>query len=426
MTHPPKIEREKNGRVECTVEFTAEQASAAEEKALQALAQTVKIPGFRPGKAPRETLMAKINPDDLAEETIHRLLPSVLESLVREQNIQTIISPKVSLKKRDPLTLSIVFVERPNVSLKGVDKIRIAKKEPKVEEKDIDRMVEFILRKHETAAEVDRGAQEGDRLTMDFWGADSEGKEIPPIRTQGHAVVLGSKSLIPGFEDALMGIKKGEEKTFTLTFPKEYHAAELSEKPVTFHVTATKVEEVKTPELTDAFAKENLHVESAEVFRRELHHSMAAQEENIDRQRREQELMEAIRKATSVSLPKELIEEEERALLSELEEQLRRQGKSLQDWMQATKKQPEEMKKELEERALSRLTLRLGIRELLETKQITVSDEEVTTIVQGMLAPLSENERKEVEAAYRPGAQAYEQLKWQKRVEKLFEEMLKA
>ncbi|MDD5103538.1 MAG: trigger factor [Candidatus Peribacteraceae bacterium] len=424
MTHPPKIEREKNGRIECTVEYTKEEVLSAEEKALHALAETVKIPGFRPGKAPRETLLQKINPDDLLEETIHGLLPEIMESLVKEQNIQAIISPKVALKKRDPLTLSIVFVERPNVTLKGVDKIKIAKKEPKVEEKNVDRMADFILRKHETAKETDRGAQEKDRVTMDFWGADSEGKEIAPIRTQGHSVELGGQSLIPGFEEALMGAKKGEEKMFTLTFPKDYHAKELAEKPVTFHVTVTRVEEVNVPELTDAFAKEHLHVESAEAFRRELRSSMVAQEEHLDHQRREQELMAAIGKATVVNLPKELVEEEERGILSDMEEQLRRQGKSLQDWMQATKKKPEDLKKELEQRATERLTLRLGIRELLEVKQIAVSDDEMQQAVNGLVGPLAEKERKEVEPAYAKGEQAYDQLKWQKRVEKLFEQML--
>ncbi|MDD5041246.1 MAG: trigger factor [Candidatus Peribacteraceae bacterium] len=424
MIHPPKIEREKNGRIECTVEFTKEEAHAAEEKALAALAAQVKVEGFRPGKAPRETLLQKINPDDLMEETIHRLLPETMAVLVKEQNIQTIISPKVTLRQRDPLTLSIVFVERPAVTLKGVDKIKIDKKAPKVEDKDIDRMVDFILQKHETSAEVERGAADKDRVTMDFWGADSEGKEIAPIRTQGHAVVLGSSSLIPGFENALLGAKKGEEKTFTLTFPKDYHAKELSDKPVTFHVTVTKVEEVKTPELTDAFAKEHLHVESAGAFRKELHSSMVLQEERLDRQRREQSLMEAIQKATAVHLPKELLEEEERGILSDMEEQLKRQGKTLQDWMETTKKKPEELKKELEQRATERLTLRLGIRELLEVKKITVSDDEMHEAVNGLLSPLSAKERAEVEPAYAQGEQAFDQLKWQKRVEKLFETML--
>ncbi|MDO8469298.1 MAG: trigger factor [Candidatus Peribacter sp.] len=425
MIHPPKIEREKNGRIECTVEFTKEESHAAEEKALAALAEQVKVAGFRPGKAPRETVLQKINPDDLMEETIHRLLPGLLESLVKEQNIQTIISPKIALKKRDPLTLSIVFVERPNVTFKGIDKIKIEKKASKVEDKDIDNMAGFILQKHETAAEVDRGAQDKDRVTMDFWGADGEGKEIAPIRTQGHATVLGSKSLIPGFEEALKGTKKGEEKTFTLTFPKDYHAKELSDKPVTFHVTVTKVEEVKTPELTDAFVKEHLHVESASAFRKELRSSMVMQEEHLDQQRREQELMAAIAKATQVNLPKELVEEEERGILSDMEEQLRRQGKTLQDWMESTKKKPEDLKKELEQRAKERLTLRLGIRELMEVKQIAVSDEEMNQAVSGLLSPLSEKERAEVAPAYAKGEQAFDQLKWQKKVEKLFSEMLK-
>ncbi len=424
MIHPPKIEREKNGRIECTVEYAKEEVHTAEENALAALAEQVKIQGFRPGKAPREMLLKRINPDDLMEETIHRLLPATVESLVKEQKIQPILSPKVALKKRDPLTLSVVFVERPNVTLKRADKIKIEKKAPKVEEKDVDRMAAFILRKHETATAVDRGAQEKDRVTMDFWGADSDGKEITPIRTQGHAVELGSKSLIPGFEEALKGVKKGEERTFTLTFPKDYHAAELSEKPVTFHVTVTKVEEVKIPELTDAFVKEHLHVESAEAFRKELRSSMVAQEERLDHQRREQELMAAIGKATVVNLPKELLEEEERGILSDMEEQLKRQGKSLQDWMEATKKKPEDVQKELEDRARERLTLRLGIRELLEVKQITVSDEEMQQAVSGLLGPLGEKERTEVEPAYAKGEQAYDQLKWQKRVEKLFEQML--
>lgn len=419
-----KIEREKNGRIECTVEFDHDRVSATQERSLQALAQQVKIPGFRPGKAPREMLQRKIKEEDLLEETIRSLLPETLETLVREQNIHTIVSPKIGMKKRDPLTLSIVFVERPKVTLKGVEKIKIEKKEPKVEEKDIDRMVAFILQKHETAAEVDRPAREADRMTVDFTGSGSDGKEISGIRTVGHAVTLGSKTLIPGFEDALVGLKKGEVKTFTLTFPKDYHQKELSEKPVIFAATVTKVEEVKLPELTDAFVKEHLHTESASVFREELKRSMVMQEERVDLDRREQALMDAIAKATLVDLAPELLEEEARGLSDDIEEQLKRQGKSLPEWVEATKKKPEDLKKELESRARQRLTLRFGIRELMEAKQITVSDEEMDATVQALLEPLTEKERHEVEPAYQKGEKAYEQLLWQKKVEKLFEQML--
>jgi len=425
MPSAPKIEREKNGRIECTIEFSAEQVSKEKERALQKLAAEVNLPGFRPGKAPREMVLQKIKPEDLLEETIQALLPETLKSLLEEHKIQTIISPKVSLKKADPLTVSIVFVERPKVTMKGVEKIKVEKKEHKVEDKDVERMVAYILQKHEKTTPADRPAKPGDRMTMDFWGADSEGKEIAPIRTQGHAVVLGSKSLIPGFEEALVGLKKGDAKSFTLTFPKEYHAKELSEKPVTFHATVTNVEEVALPELTDAFAKEHLQIDSAAKFRDEIRKSMIMQEERIDRTRREQELMDAIRKATHVDLAPELVEEEERGLLEDLQEELRKQSKTFDDWMKVTGKKVEDVKKELEEKAKQRLALRLGIRELMEIKQITVSDEEMASTVTEMLAPLSEKERKEVEPAYVKGERAYDQLLWQKKVEKLFEGMLK-
>jgi len=422
----PSVKREKNGRIECTIEFPPEKVASAEEKALAALSAAVKIPGFRPGKAPREALLEKVGGDRLLEETVRVLLPESVESLVKEHAIKTIIAPKVGIKKRDPLTIDIVFVEQPKVTMKGIEKISIDKKEPQVSDSDVEKMIHYIVEKHEKAQEVDRPAKERDRVTLDFWGADAEGKEIAPIRTQNHSVVLGSKNLIPGFEDALTGMKKGEEKSFTLTFPQKYHAKELEGKPVTFHATVTKIEEVTLPELTDAFVKEHLGAESAAELRTRVRESMLTQEQRLVRQRREQHLLDAIRKATQVDLAPELVREEEEALLEDLEAELKRQNTTVGDWMKSTGKDPKEMEKELEERAKGRLALRLGIRELIQVKNIAVTEEEMQATVADLLAPLPPKERSEVEPAYRKGERAYDQLEWQKKVEKLFEQMLAA
>jgi len=424
MTSKSPIERQKNGRIECTVTFTTEQVAPAEERALKALAAEVKLPGFRPGQAPREMLMEKINKDHLLEETIRSLLPTAVEALVKEHEIKPIASPKVSLKKRDPLTISVVFVEHPRVTVKGADKIKVEKKEPKVDDKDVEKMVQYILEKHEHATETDRPAQEKDRVTLDFWGADAEGKEIPPIRTQGHSVTIGSSTLIPGFEEHLKGLKKGDEKSFTVTFPAKYHAKELENKPVTFHVTVKKVEEVTLPELTDAFVKEHLHGESTEAFQKDIRSSMIAQEEHIERQRREQVLLEEIRKATNVDLPQELIDDEEESLVENLAKELKRQNMTIQEWMEKANKKPDDVHKEMQDSAKKRLTLRLGIRELITSKNITVSDEEMKQTIDGLLSSAPPAERKNIEPSYQKGQQAYEQLEWQKKVEKLFEGML--
>lgn len=419
-----KIERQKNGRVVCSVTFPADQVKPAEERAFALLAESIKVPGFRPGKAPREKLLEKIDQDQVLEHTVRSLVGVVMEQLITEHKIQTIISPRIAVRSRDPLIVDIVFVEKPTVTMKGADKIKIEKKKTEVKEEDVEKMAQYILQKHETAQDADRPAADKDRVTVDFWGADGEGKEIPEIRTTGHAVMLGSSSLIPGFEEALTGMKKGEEKSFTLTFPEKYHAEQLQGKPVTFHVTLKRVEEVRIPELTDAFATEHLGVTTAKEFRDKLKESMIAQEERIDRQRREQQLMDAIRKATRIELPTELIDEEVQSLLEDFAGELKRQNMTIGDWMDRAKKKPEEFEKELKQQAQDRLALRLGIRQLIDDRQIVISDEETDRTVTELLAPLSEKERKEVESSYAKGGRAREQLQWQKKVEKLFSTFL--
>ncbi|MDD5751592.1 MAG: FKBP-type peptidyl-prolyl cis-trans isomerase, partial [Candidatus Peribacteraceae bacterium] len=255
-------------------------------------------------------------------------------------------------------------------------------------------------------------------------GADDKGVEIAPIRTQNHHIVLGSKTLIPGFEDALTGLKKNEEKIFTLTFPEKYHAPELQGKPVTFHATVTQTEEVRIPELTDAFAAQHLGVPTAAAFRTKLKESMVTQEERMERSRREQQLMDEIRKATKVELAPELIDEEVTALLEDFARELKRENRTIQEWLEAAKKKPEEFEKELKEQAAARLTLRLGIRHLIDERKIEVSDEELNQTAASLLASVPEQERKELEPAYATGGRAREQLLWQKKVEKLFEGML--
>ncbi|MBU1911518.1 trigger factor, partial [Patescibacteria group bacterium] len=249
-TTTPK--KDKTGRTTFSVAFTKEQTKPAEEAALKKLAGSVNIEGFRPGKAPAEMLKEKVSPDQLLEETIRELLPDTIKKLTGESEIKPIIPPKVEAESRDPLTLKITFVEHPEVTVKGANKIKVEKKETKVDDKDVEKMIDYVLEQHIKTTKISRAAKEGDRITMNFKGEDSEGKEIEGTETTGHQVIIGSKSLIPGFEEELVGLKEKGKKTFSINFPKKYHAEHLQGKPVTFHVTVTNVEEVEKPKLTDA------------------------------------------------------------------------------------------------------------------------------------------------------------------------------
>ncbi len=420
----PKVTKGKAGRVECVVSFTEVEMAPAEEKAMHELSRDIEIEGFRKGSAPVEMVREKVNPDKLFEQTVHHLLPVTFEKLMKDHDIKPVIHPRVEVESRDPLKLKIVFIEKPEVKLKGIDKIKIENKEPKVDEKDMQKMIEYILEKHKTFTAVKRAAKEGDQITMDFYGEDAEKKEIEGIRTEGHQVTIGSGVLIPGFEDNLVGMKIDEKKSFTLTFPEKYHAEQLQNQPVTFHVTVKNIEEVSEPELTDEFAKKQLHTESVEDFKKQVKESMVQQEVSMENQRRERVLMEEIAKCTNVELAPELIDEETRQIVGEFEQQLKQQGMSLEQWMGQTKKKPEEFIEEMKSQAGERLKVRLGMQKLVEEKEIDVTDNEMDQIVEGFLGQATPDQRKEVEPAYKKGAQAYEQLKWQTKVEKVLKDML--
>lgn len=425
MSNEPDVKRLKGGRVECTVSFTEAEITPAEEKALHELSRDIELPGFRKGNVPMDKAREKIDEQKLFEATVHHILPATFERLMKDHDIKPVIHPRVEAVSREPMTLKIIFIEKPEVKLKGIKNIKVEKKEPTLDDKEVQKMIDYVLEKHKETKEVDREAKEGDNITMNFWGSDSDGKEIDGIRTEGHQVEIGSKNLIPGFEDNLKGMKKGEEKEFTLTFPEKYHAEQLQNKPVTFHVTVTKIEEVSRPELTDEFVQKELQEDSVEAFKKQVRDSMMMQERAFEDQRRERKLMEELAKATNVDLQKELIDEETRQLVGEFEQQLQQQGMDLQKWMQASGKKPEEVLMDMQKQAEERLKLRLGMQELVEELKIDITDEEMDQIVEGFLAQATPEQRKEVEPAYQKGAQAYEQLKWQKKVEKALAELLK-
>jgi len=418
------VKRLPASRIECTVSFGSEETKNAETRALANLAQDVKLKGFRPGKAPEELLREHIDENRLLEETVRNLIPETLQMLIEKESLHPIAHPKVEVMSRTPLTLKVTIVEKPAVKVKRPDSIKIEHKKPAVDEKDIDRMVEYVLRQHRKTVQVERAAKENDQVIMDFWAQDSEGNEIHGIREKSYAAVIGSKTLLPGFEDALIGLEAGKGKTFTLTFPEKYHAQELQGKKATFHVTVQAVEAVQQPALTDDFAKQHLEADSANAFRERIRRSMEQQEQNIERKRREEQLFEAIREATVVELAPELVEEEKGAIIEQMEQQLQRQGKKFQDWLQAQKKTPEEVQKDLQIQAEKRLRLRLGIEQLIEDKDIRIPEEEMERNITALLAPLSEEQRTQLREQYQQGKPAYAQLAWQKKVEKLIESFL--
>lgn len=422
ITPPKKL---KQSRVECTVVFTGEEVASAEQKALLRLGSNMRIEGFRPGKAPADLVRQKIDPSYLNEETVHILLPAVFDAILKEHNLRPIIPPKADMMSRVPLTVTVTFVEKPDVTVRGAGKIRVTRKDIVVEKKDVARMTGYLRDQYRTSVPVERPAKAGDELILDFFGT-LDGKEADGTRATGYKLTIGSKSLIPGFEEALIGMNKGERKSFSLTFPADYHAEHLRGKEIAFTAIVNDINEVQTPDFTDAFVKEHHMGESVSDLEKRIEQMLLDQRKRDEKVRLREELLDAICSAASVDLAPELIAHEERMLFDEIERNLEEKKAGMDDWLRRTNRTAEKFKAELLEEAVKRLTLRLAIQWLLEEKKIEATPQELDEAREIALADVEPSERVKAESRYKEGGEGCEELKWRKRVDKLMEEMLAA
>lgn len=418
------VQKLPKNRVEATLRIDEAEYSTAEAKALQSISQTVEIKGFRPGHAPADMVRSKVSPDQLFEEAVRIILRDSMAEIVEKNQIAPVIPPKVEVQSRMPVVIKVIFVERPEVTIKNPDALKGEKKEVTIDQKDIDRVMASVLQDHRTLKPVDRAAQEGDQVTIDFHATDEGNAEIPGLKANNYNAIIGSKTLLPGFEDALVGIKKGENKTFTLTLPPQFQAEALRGKKASFHVTAQRVEEVKLPELTDEFAKEKLNAESAEAFKAMVNDSIRSQEEEFVRMERERVLMDNIRKATSVEIADELIEEEVRGMIQEWSDQVAQQGKTIAEVLEQQKKTPQQAEEELKVQAADRWKLRLGIAKLIEHHKIELTAPELEASFAMFQSRLAPEEQPKAADEWQKRGNLYEEIRWRAMVDKLMEKLL--
>lgn len=418
------IERGKSGRSTVTVTVPADVAAQSARQALEKLGSQVNVKGFRPGKAPESVVREKIDPERLFEETVRLALRVTLPGVLREHSLAPIIPPRVETVSREPLTLAISFVERPPVTVKNPGKLAPAKKETAVDPKDVERVVQSALAEHRSYANVDRPAKTGDRVTVGFSAVGPDGAAIAGLSAQGERIVLGESRLLPGFEDALVGVGPGQTKTFVLTLPEKFQLEALRGKQATFTATVQTVDEVSTPVFDDAFAKAHLHQPTAQAFRDMVASTIKEQEAQFERMARERTLLDAIRDATQAELPDELVDQELRQLVEEWAVRLEQQGRSVEDALKAQGKTAKQVEEELRAEAVNRWKLRLGIAKLIEDRKIEITHDEERAAVDAFLANLPDEDRDEAAKRIAGKDSLYDEVRWRATVDKLIAELL--
>lgn len=299
-----------------TIEVPAETVESQVKSRLQEAAKNVQMKGFRKGKVPvkviKERYGAGVRQEVLGEVMSNSWVEAVTQEKVKPAS-QPRIEPK-NLEEGKNLEFTATFEVYPEIELQEFSGITIEKKGAEISDTDIDKMVETLREQRKTYVETDRASQDGDRVNIDFTGT-IDGEKFDGGEAKGSNLVLGSKRMIPGFEEGLVGLSKGEEKTLSLTFPEDYHNKDLAGKATEFAVKVNTVSEPVLPELNDEFfASFDVAEGGLDAFRKEVSANMARELKNASRNNIKNQVIEGLLKIHTVDVPKALVKSEVGAL----------------------------------------------------------------------------------------------------------------
>jgi trigger factor len=350
---------------------------------LQSVASKVKVDGFRPGKVPPQ-VVKKLYGDKILAEIGEELFKSTYPEALKEHAIMPIGYPLVEfLNDAEGITYTAAFEVYPEVSLDALEQLEITRPVATVQDSDVDAMIEKLRIMRQTLHLVDRPAQEGDHVSISFSatrddGSFSTGRISKDDNGNDFSVVIGSKQMIPGFEDNLIGLKTGDNKTFSLVFPENYGNTKLAGKAAQFEVDVIKVEEPSPlPEIDEEFITAyGLEGGTVESFREDVKETMERELEQALQTQFKEAVLGSVYKAVQVPLPNALIDQEIENLAKPYLDNAKKQKINMADF-----KLPRDI---FEETARTRVTLSLILREIIEKQNIQLDDTKVRTVVERM------------------------------------------
>ena len=346
---------------------------------LAQVGKTAKLKGFRPGKVPQKVVRQYYG-GQVRDEVMTDVIRQTYSRAIEEKRLNPAGGPRIEPVAADGggsehFTYRATFEVYPEFTLKDLGELAIDVPTVEVEEPDLDAMIEKLRGKRATWAEVDRGAAEGDRATVDFAGT-IDGESFEGGQGKGIGIVLGAGQVLKDFDDALRGAKAAESRTATVLFPQDYPAKNLAGKTALFAIDVKKVEERRLPELDDAFAESFGLAGGAGSLRSEVRNNMERELKERLRAESKTRAFDALIGANRIVLPRALVDQE----ITSLQEQALRQ-------MGSTDPQQAPARERLEGTAQRRVTIGLLIQELLREHKIKLEQPRVEQRIKELAAP---------------------------------------
>lgn len=383
-----KWEKQEGNTGTLTVEVPAEEVTAGLDKAFKKVVKQVQAPGFRKGKMPRQMFEKMYGVEALYNDALDFILPEAYANAVEEAGIEPIDRPEIDIEQMEKgkeLIFNAVVTLKPEVKLGEYKGLEVTRQETEVTDEEIEEQLKDRQKAFaEMVVKEDGSIEDGDTVTLDFEGF-VDGEAFEGGKAEQYDLEIGSGSFIPGFEEQLVGLKQGEEKDVEVTFPEEYHAAELAGKPAVFKVTIHEIKAKEVPELDDELAKEiDEEVDSLDALRAKLKETTSEEKKTASETALRDDLVEAAARNAEVDIPEVMVTTEVDRMMGEFEQRLQMQGMNLELYFQFSGQDEEALRTQMQDDAQNRVRVSLVLEAIGKAENVEVAEEDINAELEKM------------------------------------------
>ncbi len=375
-----KAEKKEHNIYELEIKIEADVFAAAVSAVAKRELKKYNIPGFRKGKAPRSIVEKMYGKGIFYEDAINDLLPDAYESAVKEAAIEPVGKPEFdisSLDENDGVVLVVNVAVKPDVEIADYLGIAVERTVVEATEAEVNEELEVARNRNSREIEItDRAAQLGDVTNIDYEGF-CDGVAFDGGKAEGSPLKLGSGQFIPGFEDQIVGHNIGDEFDVNVTFPEEYHAAELAGKAVVFKVKLNGINAIELPELDDEFAKDISEFDTLDEYKADLKAKIQKRHDKTAENEVNDQLVNVLLDKLVAEIPEAMFDREVENIVRDYDMRLRQQGMSLDMYFKYTGLDLDKMREQARPEAERQVKMRLALEKIAALEGIAVSDEEV-------------------------------------------------
>ena len=382
-----QVEKLEKNMAKLTIEVSAEEFDAAIEQAYQKDKKKISLPGFRKGKAPRKMIEKMYGTGVFYEDAANIVIPKAYSEAAKECGEEIVSQPEISVTQigaGQPFIFTAEVALKPAVTLGDYKGVEVEKTPVEVSEEEVDKEVDKERENNSRTIDVDdRAVEKGDMIKLNFEGF-VDGTPFEGGKAEDYSLTIGSGSFIPGFEDQLIGAKIGEEVEVNVTFPEEYHAAELKGKPAVFKCTVNEIKVKELPEADDEFAKDVSEFDTLAEYKDDIRAKLLEKKTaDAKREKQNKTVAKAVENAT-MEIPEAMITEQVRRMADDFARRLQSQGLSMDQYMQFTGLTMDALAQQMRPEALKRIQNSLVLEAIAKAENIEVAEERLDEEIKKM------------------------------------------